>query len=957
MFESCEKILQRELDAAVYPEQELASTVSTALATLEIASPSVIQGMVPCVQKIYLLVYAIFQKFSPCISQKQRVVCHGMAIQILSSMLAKKWSLSLSGEQETFVARIMELFLRSFHEEGISGELVREGMMHVVVQLAKLDCTGVPSDTVVEILQHFAAIFPKLSLCGLPFQQFQEYGLFVYSLCDALREKTGYREHQHVLDGVIFSLLDTLLAQAASGEYPGDGVTNILLRILATNLARIQDCALNESSRASLCNIEASIVRLTSRVGRCIETGLLSHLTMALHVLTADQSACAYDSKKISDRDLRSLEELLVTLERRTALSNQTVSLLALELLAIGVLKACEAEGLHFEPCQESSHVTFREEGERSALHTRLEDAMATGQLDVACAAYCSSPSSSEEGHWRLFTVWTYLRKFIALHKIAQRKMYQEFQEQWSGVVRRDARLPRRCGPGQSVPPLPPTHDDLTGLYSSPEFVRYEELCQGCPLPDEAVQKGIIAGVSKLLTRCYLETIEDLARSERQGKGRISSYSREVSLFTSHVAKSVGYLRLGRLPATLSIDGTFVTVCPRDCTDVQWCKQRFVPRLIDGLMKGGEEGLARALCQSFAPGNKRFLAAFLETVHLSVAPSDDYAQSRGDEGEEATCASGQAAPAASAPQPSRPSVHHKNKKIQAKLQVPRPDASVQHECPSVVLSASGETVPAASAPQPLHSSAHRKKKKVKVVTSSPSQPPQCAPSVERVAECASGALSPPSDAGSKQSSPLPTREAVIRNILSSRVLQVDERISEWRKAWFASVQRDNDEVDFHIYPLCFASLIRTIGESGPWVSPTTGKLSDRLVCVGQIHRLGRTDAEGGLERPFLGLFTEGVGKDKKLFHHFFQVRSFNYLLKHYEIFRSFYEVQEKNAIRSDFQEELYRKAKKTGSFFDSLPEVPMNHTLSPRFFIQSIGTTVRVTDWHTMTAYSFASLK
>jgi hypothetical protein len=987
-FKSYEKIFQRELDAAAFPEQEFLHTGTEMLDALDTVSSTQTSVIAPCAQRIYLLGYSIFQKFFPPLSQRQRFECHALPVRILS---AKEWDPLLSKGHEVFVALSTEMYIRSIKEdialagEHVSFQLAYEGMTNALVGFNSLEYTEVPSNVTIEVFQHCAEVFARIS----PHITLKE-ALLVYRFMDKnfmlLRETRGYKEHRHAIDAVMFSALDTLCTKVASDASPGDDVIREIFIFLVNNLTAVQNDTLNESSLASLRRIEPAFNRLVGRPGTPVDASEAEEIQLAIHTwMNTQSSLCSgnlltFGSGTIPSKHLRSIEKSLILSERGTTLFNQTSSLLALELLAMGLLGTCVEEGLHLESCQESYDATFREDGPRSALHTRLEDAMAMEQLDVACAAYCSAPSSPEAAHWRLFAVWRYVRKFIGRHKVAQRKICKEFKDQWEGIAALHDRRFKGVHRSHFIHSFASIMD-LSRLYNSQEFVCYEDLCQGHPLPAKVSQKDVIADASRQLTSFYLDIVKVFTDGECEGREEILSYAQTAASFISQVAKSVGYLRLGHLAPFLPIDGTFVTVYPRDCTNVQWCRRRFVPRLIDGLMKEGEEGVARAICQSFAPGNERFLSAFLQTVRLSSVPRDDHSQIEPEESEEAPSASGEAAPPASAPNPSQP-VHRNPKKkdkgrITSPSQKPQSQLSVRHSVKPMQTqkkddkdesapSASGKAAPAASAPPLRQPSLQSKQKQKSARETSVSEVSQPTPAERRIVECACSSLTPPkrhvvsSDASTQDvpaSSPVksvPTCEGIIQGLLSTR-LQIDERITAWRKEWFSTLERNSDEVDFHIYPPCFASLVRGIGESGPWASPTTGKLTERSVCIGQIHRPGRRDKEGRPERPFVGRFTEGFGKDKKLFHHFFQVRDVHWLLQQYEKVRSFYEVQENCVIKSDFQEELYRKASTTGSFFDPLPDSPSSSSSSPRFLIQTTGATVRITDRHTVTVYTFAS--
>ena len=186
--------------------------------------------------------------------------------------------------------------------------------------------------------------------------------------------------------------------------------------------------------------------------------------------------------------------------------------------------------------------------------------------------------------------------------------------------------------------------------------------------------------------------------------------------------------------------------------------------------------------------------------------------------------------------------------------------------------------------------------------------------------------------------------------LQEQIRDIDGRIHRWKAQWFAS--HSDDSLDFHTYPFQIASLVRAFGEKEQWASTRTGLLNDHYVCIGEIHRYSKG------KDPVLGVFSEAFSKeDNKLYHHFFHPRNMSHLTQRFQETRSFFDTDSAGTqkVQSEFQKFLFEKAKKEGSFFDSLDGIPPKKCCKDRFFVQINGATIRVDDTNFGTAYTLTA--
>ena len=641
---------------------------------------------------------------------------------------------------------------------------------------------------------------------------------------------------------------------------------------------------------------------------------------------------------------VRRMEKMLLNCERLSSTVDLQMRLFLLELFGAEVEKHCRREEMRTMPHPEIEGLTLCPSSkEKSPLDLLLEESMVMDDLDVACAAHCKEYADDpSQRMWVLFTLRYYLRKFIE----KQRKTYWKAYKEWKVIVssQMNGSLSPFLGrPGSRI--LDPNE-----VYSGDLIEQYEALWSG---RRSASDPDVVIGETVAYFKALFEKVSGKAQQlQCEFQNLWPCYELGVQTLEGHVGAMLGYNRLARLDKKVPIlDGFPLLQCQEMRASGEGFQEHFFKPWIQKMLVGGEVGLAKALANTFAPGNLVLENRFLHELRLLVeeeeeesAPLSVVARSLPP-----VVVESPKLPSPSTKGPRTPKSHHHQRTRRGGSPLVPPSPKREEESSPVV-----------QAPIRIDRP---------VVPKSPADSPQVVASlVEEFGKFSLDEASRLDEEAAPPLTPLP-KEALspvpfdreIRPItfldvelcMQQRLGRVAGRVQEWKLEYFsAPLEGRRDQYDRHTYPFKLSRLIREFGEKEPWASSTHGRMNEHYVCIGMMERYGRRLP------PLFGVFSEAfsTGPERELYHHDILDRGQEDLRERYRSYKTFFDLDIRSTPKAStpFQKGLYERVIQTGSFFSSLEGVPSQICCNGRFSVQIADMTLRVDDRMFRNAYTLA---
>jgi hypothetical protein len=696
--------------------------------------------------------------------------------------------------------------------------------------------------------------------------------------------------------------------------------------------------------------------------------------------------------------EVKRLERFLLFEERLSTLVQRYAVLMSLELIGVGFQRLCFKQNMRWERHPDGQIPTLKpgEDG-RTALHLLMEESMGSENLDVACVAHCSAQATEEQKRWILCTGVLYLRKFIEQQKALVHEAFQGLAACGVGTISlSDPEGLRPAAKGEwnsddlHIPPL-------DSIYTNEAMVRYARLCEAeedIPQIDEERFK-ILTAASNFLLSTFIAMKAEADLFGKRNAWCWQHYAAAVELVQQHTAKMKGYAYVDRLKASLEVRDTIILVSqPLDCAQEARLSSLYMPRLIDGLLRGGEAEFARAVCEVLSSNNGWFVDQFLNSHDLGASKEESAgidaeleqhheAPQLAQEEEEVVQVVARHVGVQGAKHRSAQTKMRGRKQVQRipGSTHPKPHASdgAEAACASWVTHAQEEqdvgralssvepclTVDSQElscsqgtgdlreiAQEALPYSGSEKHEALAQSEGSDSEWRETA----LVAECAIQQVQRPATSTPVRALTVPGVKTMVANALldvvesclKEKIGIIDRRIHLWKTGWYAT--RSEDDFDFHTVPLNLIPLVRAFGIKYPWQSKE-GSIDECFYCPGEIKRFGKK------KPPVSGYHAEAFsGENGKLYHHYFHLRTINDLIKNYELHGSLFGQLRviQRMCADEFQKMLYQRLRATGSLFDPMHPLAERNCCQGRFCVQVAETTLRLIDRHTSTAYTMA---
>jgi hypothetical protein len=650
----------------------------------------------------------------------------------------------------------------------------------------------------------------------------------------------------------------------------------------------------------------------------------------------------AAESGKISAEFVRTMEKLLLACGRFSSIADQQMRLILLELVGVELERFCRTKGVQLDRHPTLKSPTLHSPSEKpSPLHLLMEASMDMDDLDVACATHCKDYAAvPERQQWLLFTLRFYVRRYIEKLRKESMKAHRELDKVGRNFSPEVHTKNQSClGSSLNFFKLEMVPPKL--VYRCPIAQSYEELCNA---------SSTVSHPEQVLYKAHAYFRDVLARTSSRSQflqdrflNLWAHYERGVAALERHVAKMPGYNPLGTRCKSVPVEGEFPLLDYKDVSSDE-VETRFVPPWISGLLSGGELGLARAIAESFAPGNASFANRFLQELELL---DDDVEEERPvPEGsaKESFCGD------IEAPKPSAPQgrgggkLHSPHRAKHAKRPArSSPKREEQTAPPSPPNTKPSEPVSDQSASQKAFGEGlveEFHKLSLSERAGSFVQKKEKKPSLPK------GVMSPLSCPDSEERA---ITAADVERCMQRPLGPIDRRVHRWKSAFFCAPSED--QYDRHTYPFQLIHPIREYGEKEVWAS-ALGRMNEHFVCIGKMERYGQ-----GLP-PLFGVFSEAFSSEgeRELYHHYLHDRSEEALRDNYRRFGSFFDSDICHTPKetSRFQERLFRRFCDFRSFFSSLANIPSQLCCGGRFTVQIGDMAVRIDDRKLGKAYTLA---
>ena len=684
---------------------------------------------------------------------------------------------------------------------------------------------------------------------------------------------------------------------------------NAIIQLFMEDLSFVssEDTPLGRGGLSSMSSLLSVIDRFILFVGKdrlLEETQRLIGAIAAVAPTVLIDQLNSMDAGKAPCGHVRRMERILFSCSFASRLADAQQRLFLLEWVGASLERFCVQQQFQLEPHpRDPSFPTVRPKGARSPLHLQLEDAIPEN-LDIFCAANCkeyeNDPSQREQV---FFALRFYLRSLIKPERRQYATTHREI-ERASWVEQADEAFGLRL-------------TDPKKIYTTSDMEQYDKFCSGAQLSTEA--EPFLNKIVQTFGGLFQNS---LARAQIL-KGSFGllwpHYETAVASYKRHTEKMVGYAPKNRV-----LDGpVYPKILIRGSAPIQAVIDRSFAPWIQGLLSGGEEGLARAVFASLVPEDDAFVTNRLKEHGLLYE--------RADPSPDLETAS-PPVPPVEATKPKKAAAHPPKTKAPKEKQKKQEDFSFPSRVPLA------SSLPSSQAPSqeesPLSAS----------LPSIQDEPPS-APE-----ESSLPPLQPKTEA------PTPPRRQAPHELQFLRPMQATElaslfvlppALTTYRVYIWDSYFRGGkspldsnrvDQRDSHAYTKELASVLMRLGSKVKRESNRSGVMNDSYVCIGEIERV-----RAKLPALF-GLFSEGFATNEsphKHYHHSLLKMSFDELIYRYERTGSFFDQQ---GVDVEFQRRLYERAKSIGSFFAPMDDVPSVNCLNGRLAIKIADTTVEIED-------------
>ena len=742
----------------------------------------------------------------------------------------------------------------------------------------------------------------------------------------------------------VFIRLDDLLVSSLSTFE--DGKKGLLPEIFAAIAPMVQEvCELLSRSEVKFVRSSADPYRATERLffilGRVAPAPLIEWIS------AANPGALPSDF-------IRKTEKLLVSCHRCTDISDLQLRLMFLEHASAELERYCYREGVRLMPHPVIPGPSLRPAsgaGEESLLHSLMEESMVLNDLDASCALNCQEYASNPaKRRWALFTLRFYLRSYVEKVRRAYSTLYRHTESALKKKIQKTADDRGVLGPGSLIP------RDRSSL---PLMLKYDEFCSGSLFQLNDPEAFLGEAVAH-----FQQLFRDAVGYANKIRGEFSAlwpvYERGVRVANGHIEKIAGYGRIDELPE----EPIFPPMLAYE--DRPAIADSLFQSWLLCLLKGGEEGLARAIAESLAQKNPKLKDKILQEFGV-IGESEPAVPAR-----TSSCPS---SPSSWLPPMPKMAIVKGAKPQQSKRKKsPRPPSRLQevHEASSL---------PATPEEGSILKIETDLKEAVQGLTldESPKEdlpPPNEEEALEFIDQPRSQEESPlPDEEETFKSSDQPRPQEVlvpglslngphrddlctapwirpvtvaeIERLMQRPVGTIDERVFDrWKFDFFSSPSQD--EYDRHTYPYQLIPLIQTFGEEEGWLSKR-GTIDPQFVCIGTMERYGR-----GLPTIF-GVFSEGFSK-RKLYHHDILKRSKQVLAERLSKKMSCFDMDARRVPRevTPFQEALLKTFCESGSFFSPLQTIPFVECCNGRFRVRIGRLTLQVDDLKFKNSYTLA---
>lgn len=543
--------------------------------------------------------------------------------------------------------------------------------------------------------------------------------------------------------------------------------------------------------------------------------------------------------------------------------------------------------GISWKPCPSAAGVTtvHLPNSLDSPFQLLMEEALWSGNLDVASRCVNEGVPAEELNGWRLFAVRFYLEKFLSNQQAIFNKSFVESAEKAHSLV---VFTSLSC----KVP-----NEVSSSLKILKEKSGYSAVAENSQNIKEAIP-CIKSMKTYLLTACQ-QLFEHVDLLNAEVLPMFVGYETGVATLLQHAKALKGFASMASLPKKLSLGAKFHAIDPSRCNNR--FGEELLPILMNGLLLQGEEGIARALCEYIAPGDREFLDLFLRDMQLAFpqdAPEDE---------ERVEDISPWVNEKSVAPQPARtmrknPQKHHAivKKKRASRAQKRQEELPVPNPSPERAVEELTTQLSAIHIQQPL------------VMRKSEHEIPSL-PSID-----------------------------FQRIVNQFPKIEWHPRVRLWKTVWYKNSCSLLEYV-CHTHPSIVAMVTHTIGQESLWRSLQTGNIYKRVTCIGTVELYRQRMP------PVLGFFSEGYGiqTPNTLVHHCFHPRTEENFFRNGEANISLFGVgQQKDSRRLTPYEKGVLERLRTKKLFDPL-EQAKKCTVSccnRIFTLKQTGATVQVVD-------------